>query len=48
LIETLADQMAGHLLRQFRPARIDLELRKFILPETKYVAVRVSRKSAAD
>lgn len=48
LIETLAEQMAGHLLRRFRPAQIDLELRKFILPETKYVAVRVSRKSAGD
>lgn len=46
LIETLAHEMAGHLLRHFGLARIDLELRKFILPETKYVAVRVSRESA--
>lgn len=43
LIETLVHEMAGHLLRHFGPARIDLELRKFILPETKYVAVRVAR-----
>ncbi|MBA3652149.1 MAG: dihydroneopterin aldolase [Chthoniobacterales bacterium] len=48
LLETLAHEMAGHLLRHFGLARIDLELRKFILPETKYVAVRVSRESARD
>jgi hypothetical protein len=31
------------LLRKFDLARIELELRKFILPETRYVAVRVVR-----
>lgn len=43
LIETLADEMATHLLRAFALVRVDLELRKFILPETRYVAARVSR-----
>ena len=46
LIETLAHEMAEHLLRRFNFARIDLELRKFILPETRYVAVRVTRETA--
>lgn len=43
LIETLANEMAEHLLRRFELARVDLELRKFVLPETRYVAVRVAR-----
>lgn len=43
LIETLADEMAAHLLRRFGLARVELELRKFVLPETRYVAVRVVR-----
>ena len=43
IIETLADEMATHLLRCFDLARVELELRKFVLPETKYVAVKVAR-----
>jgi len=45
LIETLAHEMAEHLLRHFGLAGIELELRKFILPETRYVAVRVTRET---
>ncbi len=45
LIETLAHEMAEHLLRRFRLSRVELELRKFVLPETRYVAVRVVRQS---
>jgi dihydroneopterin aldolase len=44
LIETLAHEMAGHLLRRFALVRVELELRKFILPETRYVAVRITRE----
>lgn len=44
LIETLANDMAEHLLRRFELVRVELELRKFRLPETKYVAVRVTRR----
>ena len=47
LIETLAHEMAEHLLRRFRLSRVELELRKFVLPETRYVAVRVVRQSVA-
>jgi len=46
LIETLAHEMAEHLLGHFGLAGIELELRKFILPETRYVAVRVTREIA--
>jgi 7,8-dihydroneopterin aldolase/epimerase/oxygenase len=43
LIETLAHEIAAHLLRQFKLLAVELELRKFVLPETRYVAVRVAR-----
>lgn len=45
LIETLAHEMAEHLLRSFQLARVELELRKFILPETRFVAARVTREA---
>lgn len=45
LIETLAHEIAEHLLRNFRLARVELELRKFILPETRFVAARVTREA---
>jgi phosphoglycolate phosphatase len=47
LLETLADALAEHLLARFDLARVTLELRKFILPETKYVAAKVTRAVAA-
>jgi 7,8-dihydroneopterin aldolase/epimerase/oxygenase len=46
LIETLANDLAEHLLRHFAIGWVELELRKFILPETRYVAVRVARGAA--
>jgi dihydroneopterin aldolase len=45
LLENFADALASHLLAQFALARLELELRKFVLPQTKYVAVRVVRVS---
>jgi len=44
LIETLAHEMAEHVLRHFALVRVELELRKFILPGTRYVAARVTRE----
>lgn len=44
LLETLANDMAEHLLAGFALRRVELELRKFILPETRYVAVRIARE----
>jgi dihydroneopterin aldolase len=46
LIETLAHEMAEFLLRAFEVVRVELELRKFVLPETKYVSARVTREPA--
>ena len=47
LIETLAHEMAEHLLAQFDLTRVELELRKFVLPETRFVAARIVRTRAA-
>ena len=43
LIETLANDLAAHLLARFAITRIRVEVRKFILPDTRYVAVVVVR-----
>jgi dihydroneopterin aldolase len=43
LIETLAKEIAEMLVQEFSAGRAEVEVRKFILPETKYVAVRCVR-----
>ena len=43
LIETLAVEMAEMILREFKPSRVNIEIKKFILPQTSYVAVRITR-----
>ena len=44
LIETLAEAIAGRLLAAFPLARVQIELRKFILPDVKHVAVVLTRE----
>ena len=44
LIETLALEIADEILVRFDVASVDVELRKYILPDTDYVAVRLSRQ----
>ena len=48
LIETLADQLASHLLQNFPLRKIQIELRKFVLPDAAYVAVGVTRIAPGD
>ena len=43
LIETLVEDIAQTILAEFPVRSVELELRKFILPDTAYVAVRVFR-----
>jgi len=43
LVETLAEEIAAHLLARFPIRHIAVELRKFILPETAHVAIRIER-----
>ncbi len=43
LIETLAVDIAQMILDEFRAASVAVEVKKFILPQTRHVAVRVTR-----
>jgi 7,8-dihydroneopterin aldolase/epimerase/oxygenase len=43
LIETLAEDIAGMLVGEFAARRAEVEVRKFALPGTEYVAVHCSR-----
>ena len=45
LIETLAGEIAMLVLRDFAVASVEVELRKFILPDTAFVAVRLRREA---
>lgn len=44
LIETLAEEIAGELLARFPLRAVEIELRKYILPDTAFVAVRIRRE----
>ena len=44
LIETLVEEIASVVLSRFAVAAVDVELRKYILPDTAFVAVRIRRK----
>lgn len=43
LIETLAVELADFILREFHPRVVSVEVKKFVLPEARYVSVRVER-----
>jgi len=46
LVETLAAEIALMLLDEFAVDAVEIELRKYILPETEYVAVKIRREAA--
>ena len=49
LLETLAEEIAQTVLERFAVRSVAVELRKFILPDTAFVAVRLRReRTAAD
>jgi FolB domain-containing protein len=48
LIETLVEEIAQCILSEFPVAEVHLELRKYILPDTGFVAVRIQRKSPSE
>ena len=48
LIETLADQLAAHLLKTFAIQKVMVELRKFPLQDAKYVSATVTRTASVD
>lgn len=43
LIETLASQISDWILKNFQPAKVEVQIKKFILPDTKYVGVSIQR-----
>ena len=43
LLETLAEALATALLKEFAVVKVTVEVKKFVLPETRYVAVRIER-----
>jgi dihydroneopterin aldolase len=45
LIETLARNLAAEILRRFPVRRVMVQVRKFVVPNTKYVAVTLTRDS---
>ncbi|HWB60515.1 MAG TPA: dihydroneopterin aldolase [Chthoniobacteraceae bacterium] len=45
LVETLADEIARMLLKEFPLKSVEIELRKYILPDTEYVAVKIRREA---
>jgi dihydroneopterin aldolase len=46
LIETLAHRLAGHLLKTFAIQKVTVEVRKFALPDAKYVSATVTRAAS--
>ena len=44
LIETLAEETAGHLLARFPLRKVTVEVRKFVLPDADYVSVTAIRE----
>lgn len=44
LIETVAEEVARTVLREFKPRRVCVEVKKFILPQAACVAVRIERE----
>ncbi|MGB0327016.1 MAG: dihydroneopterin aldolase [Akkermansiaceae bacterium] len=46
LIETLAQEVAGLVLREFAVSKVTVEIDKFILPETDWVGVVIERSSS--
>jgi dihydroneopterin aldolase len=43
LIEKLASDLAAMLLKNYRPAKVAVEVRKFIVPDCRYISVSVER-----
>ena len=43
LIETLAVDVASMILEEFSPKAVSVEVKKFVIPQARYVAVKVSR-----
>jgi len=43
LLETLAEEIASDVLKNYDVRKLTLEIKKFILPDTQYVSVKIER-----
>jgi dihydroneopterin aldolase len=43
LVETLASEIASELMKRFPIRRLEVELKKFILPDARYVSAKTTR-----
>ena len=43
LLESLADELARMILDEFRPRRVTVEVKKFVLPQARHVSVTLTR-----
>jgi dihydroneopterin aldolase len=48
LIETLVGEVADRLMTRFPLSRVEVELKKFVLPDAEYVSVRTVRTARAE
>jgi len=48
LLETLANDLASHLLWKFPVRKISVEIRKFVLKDAAYASVTVTRNASLD
>jgi dihydroneopterin aldolase len=46
LLERLAEELAMDLLKSFPIRKITVEIKKFVLPDTRYVSVKIERSHA--
>lgn len=46
LIEKLATDIANTILIEFKPATVTVEVKKFIIPETRYISVTTTKRHA--
>lgn len=44
LIEKLATDIANTILIEFKPAAVNVEVKKFVIPETQYVSVSLTKR----
>ena len=44
LLERLASELAEFVLTQYRPDAVNVEIRKFIIPEARHIAVSCARR----
>ena len=48
LIETMVTELARHILERFEISAVEIELRKFVLPDARHVAVIVKRSAGTE